>query len=144
MKIPALQTDGLLPPGLYLAGLQEIEERFGKSTRKRAMLYSRLKMFVILAQHCGASRVFVNGSFVTQKPEPGDIDVVIWLGKEFLQMLLEKDSQALLLQQMFLRRKPEEAFLVTDQQGWDEWFEFFSVFKSNPKQRKGLIEVKLK
>ena len=88
--------------------------------------------------------MFVNGSFVTVKPEPGDVDVVIWLGNKFQELLLEKDPKALLLQQMFLKRQPEEAFGVSDQEGWDVWFEFFSVFKQDPKQRKGLIEVQLK
>jgi hypothetical protein len=87
--------------------------------------------------------MFVNGSFVTAKPEPGDVDVVIWLGNEFRELLLAKDAKALLLQQMLLKRQPEEAFGVSDQAGWDVWFEFFSTFKQDPKQRKGLIEVQL-
>lgn len=31
MSIPALQENGFLPPGLYLADLDEIRERFGRT-----------------------------------------------------------------------------------------------------------------
>lgn len=143
MPIPLLQEDGLLPPGLYLAEMNEIEERFGKSTPRRKMLFERLRMFVELAQHCGVLRMFVNGSFVTAKPEPDDVDVVIWLGAQFRELLLQRDWQALLLKQIFVKRKPKEAFLVVNQKKWDRWFEFFSLFKQDPQRQKGLIEVKL-
>jgi hypothetical protein len=144
MRIPTLLDNGLLPPGLYLADMDEIFERFGQSTARRQNLFERLRIFVELAQHCGALRMFVNGSFVTDKPEPGDVDVVIWLGESFRELLLAREPQALLLQQMMLKRQPEEAFFVADQNGWDAWFEFFSIFKQDPQQRKGLIEVHLK
>jgi hypothetical protein len=52
-------------------------------------------MFVELARHCSALRIFVNGSFVTAKLEPGDVDVVIWLGDRFRELLLAGDSRAL-------------------------------------------------
>ncbi len=103
MPIPPLNEDGLLPLGLHLAEMNEIAERFGMSTPRRQMLFERLRMFVDLAQHCGALRMFVNGSYVTGKPEPGDVDVVIWLGTHFRELLLQRDWQALLLKQMFLK-----------------------------------------
>jgi hypothetical protein len=100
-------------------------------------------MFVEVARHCSALRIFVNGSFVTAKLEPGDVDVVIWLGDRFRELLLAGDSRALLLKQIFLTRQPEEAFPVTDQEQWDEWIEFFSLLKKDRRKRKGLIEVQL-
>jgi len=39
MSIPPLQEDGLLLPGLYLAEMGEIEERFGKSTPRRQEMF---------------------------------------------------------------------------------------------------------
>jgi len=144
MPIPALLENGLLPIGLHLADMNQIAGRFGQSTARRKSLFERLRVFVELAKHCGALRMFVNGSFVTAKPEPGDVDVVIWLGNKFRELLLKKDAKALLLQQMLLKRQPEEAFGVSDQEGWEVWLEFFSIFKQDPKQRKGLIEVLFK
>jgi hypothetical protein len=143
MAIPLLDENGLLPPGLYLAETSEIERRFGKSSQQRKALFRRFQNFVELAQYCGALRILVNGSFVTAKPEPNDVDVVIWLGKNFHELLLKKDMRALLLQKMFYKRQPEEAFFVSDQEGWDKWVTFFSIFKQNPELQKGLIEVEL-
>jgi hypothetical protein len=38
MPIPALQEDVFLPPGLYLADLDEIFQRFGCTSERRRML----------------------------------------------------------------------------------------------------------
>jgi hypothetical protein len=143
VSIPPLQEDGFLPPGLHLAELDVIEERFGKSTPRRKELFERLRMFVELAQHCGALRMFVNGSFVTAKPEPGDVDVVIWLDDAYLELLDNADELALQLQLMFDTRKPGEAFFAMNAQEWDGWVWFFSGVKENPPRQKGLLEIEL-
>jgi hypothetical protein len=143
MPIPPLQKDGLLPPGLYLADTNEIEEHFGKSTPRRHELFERLILFVELARHCGALRMFVNGSFVTANPEPGDEDVVIWLGTKYFDLLEQADREASLLEEMFDSREPKEAFFVNAEWKWEGWIEFFSRVRGNLSKRKGLVEVKL-
>ena len=143
MRIPPLQDDGLLLPGLYLADMNEIEERFGQSTPQRQMLFERLRMFVDMARHCGALRMFVNGSFVTAKPEPSDVDVVIWLGARYIELLNNDDENAKRLKKMFDTRVPKEALLASDEQEWDGWILFFSRIRGHLSKRKGLVEVKL-
>jgi hypothetical protein len=143
MPIPPLQDDGLLLPGLYLADINEIEERFGQSTPQRQMLFERLRMFVDMARHCGALRMFVNGSFVTAKPEPSDVDVVIWLNTHYLELLDNNDDIATRLKKMFDTRVPKDALLATDEQDWNGWVWFFSGLRENPFKQKGLVEIKL-
>lgn len=143
MSIPPLQEDGLLPPGLHLADMDEIEERFGKSTPKRKNLFERLRMFVELAQYCGALRMFVNGSFVTAKPEPNDVDVAIWVGAKYIELLNNDDENAKRLKKMFDTRVPKEALLATDEQEWEGWVLFFSRIRGHLNKRKGLVEVNL-
>jgi hypothetical protein len=143
MPIPPLQEDGLLPPGLYVADMNEIEERFGKSTPRRSELFARLHTFVELARHCGALRMFINGSFVTAKPEPGDVDVVIWLSENYYELLKRADKEAIRLEEMFDTREPAEAFSVFEELDWNEWIDFFSLVREYPNKRKGLVEVKL-
>ncbi len=143
MPIPPLQEDGLLPPGLYLAEMNEIEERFGQSTPRRKEMFERLRMFVELAQHCGALRMFVNGSFVTSKSEPRDVDVVIWPGTRYIELLNNNDENAKRLKKMFDTRMPKEALLATDEQEWEGWVLFFSRIRGHLSKRKGLVEVKL-
>lgn len=121
----------------------EIAERFGKSTPRRKELCERLCSFVELARHCGALRMFVNGSFVTAKSEPGDVDVVIWLGEKYFELIERADDKALRLEEMFDTREPEEAFAVFEEIEWNEWIYFFSLIREYPNHHKGLVEVKL-
>lgn len=87
--------------------------------------------------------MFVDGSYVTAKPNPGDVDVVIWVGDRFFQLLDSDNEQALTLELMFLTREPKEAFAVFDEQGWNAWIDFFSKVRNRRDVRKGLVEVKL-
>jgi hypothetical protein len=141
MSLPEFLPNDLLPPGLYVATLDEIEIRFSQTPRRRE-LFARLNHFVTLAQSVGAIRLFVNGSYVTTKSDPGDVDVVIWLTETFLNLLSAEDDRALELQQMFLTRIPKEAFAVFDQSGWDDWIEFFSFTRAG--DQKGIVEIRLR
>lgn len=141
MPIPALQENGLLPPGLYIASLDEIWERFGCISERRRILFERLRIFVELARHVEALRMFVGGSYITAKTNPGDVDVVIWIGDKFLELLEQEDERALNLELMFLTREPKEAFAVFDEEGWNAWLDFFSSLKGREDIQKGLVEV---
>jgi len=143
MSLPIFQENGLLPAGLYAADMSEIEERFGARTKRRKELFERLQHFLELAKHCGALRILVNGSFVTARSEPGDVDVVIWLDERFLELLDNGDEAAHRLKKMFDTRIPREAFLATNELDWNEWVDFFSRVREQPSQGKGLLEVDL-
>lgn len=143
MPIPSLRYDGILPPGLYLADLNEIKDRFGINSPRRKNLFAQLRLFVDLARHCGALRMLVNGSFVTAKAEPNDVDVVIWLGANYLDLLANDDGEAILLEQMVDSGEPREIFIVDSEQKWNGWIEFFSQVRGYNNKQKGLVEVKL-
>lgn len=81
MPIPDL-TSGLLPPGVHHAQLVEIQIAFGQGTPRRVELFDKLQRFVSLAQSFELfTAIYVGGSFVTDKPHPGDIDAVLELPK---------------------------------------------------------------
>ena len=76
MSIPPLDpVTGLLPPGEHEATWDEIEEQFGWNLRRRQLLDGLAEGLAIFAG-AGCSRVWLNGSFVTDKDEPGDFDCV--------------------------------------------------------------------
>jgi len=100
-------------------------------------------MFVDAARHVEAVRMFVAGSYVTAKADPRDVDVVIWVGERFLELLELGDKQALDLELMFLTREPKEAFAVFDEDGWNAWLDFFSSVRYREEERKGVVEVRL-
>jgi hypothetical protein len=88
MPIPALGTNGLLPPGVHTCTLQEIRERFGsfKRSELRSRLFERLEAFAREAKSGGIVRALIaNGSFVTDEPKPNDIDLadVLPAGHDF-------------------------------------------------------------
>jgi len=141
VPIPPLQKNGFLPPGLHSADLDEIRERFGRTSERRRMLSNRLQIFVDTARYVEARRVFVAGSDVTAKMNPRDVDVVIWVGERFLELLDPGDEQALNLELMFLTREPKEAFAVFDEDGWSAWLNFFSLIRSREGEWRGLVEV---
>ena len=72
--IPDFEENGNLPPGEYTADWEHIVPRFGWTNRRRELL-TGLKAALEPLREAGCRQVFVNGSFVTDKDEPGDIDV---------------------------------------------------------------------
>jgi hypothetical protein len=82
MPIPELNDQGLLPIGVHDASLSEVLHRFGRfrGTDRREVLGRRLAAFIEDARETGlVAWVIVDGSFVTAKAEPGDIDLVVVL-----------------------------------------------------------------
>ena len=79
MPVPPLTAAGLLPVGIHDATLHEIGEAFGKANDARAALFASLKAFFGELSVFGSliKGVYVDGSFVTSKAVPGDIDLVV-------------------------------------------------------------------
>jgi hypothetical protein len=72
--IPPLDSDtGALPPGDHQATLEEITARLGFTPRRRWLLKG-LRAAVEALWAAGVEQIFVDGSFCTEKPDPGDID----------------------------------------------------------------------
>ncbi len=107
--IPEFNDDGYLPTGIHPATLDEIAARFGEEPELRRVQMESLRWLVDLARRVGVQRIIVNGSFVTDKWEPNDVDCVLlrgdgfpldesadaelWAGLPFIQMVVvgEKD-----------------------------------------------------
>jgi hypothetical protein len=139
--IPEFRDDGYLPVGLFLASEAEITFRFGAPSGRRRRLILRLRRWIALGREVNARRLLVDGSFVTRKPEPNDVDSVILLPNDFeLQIELGVEA-ALELESMIMTRHPEEIFAAEDEQDWDEWVEFFSRTREADGRQKGLVEV---
>ena len=71
--IPNFNDQGGLPSGIYPVTLAEIAERFANNPARLA-LFEGLKGGLQNLQAAGVRRIFVDGSFVTTKPIPADID----------------------------------------------------------------------
>lgn len=73
--IPAFDNEGYLPQGEHIAGWQEIENRFGGNAR-RDWLLDGLHRALLALKIAGCHTAYIDGSFVTDKEEPGDFDGV--------------------------------------------------------------------
>src|SRR5438105_4120678 len=134
--IPSFRTDGYLPEGVYRASDTETLFRFGASTKQRRRLGIRLRRWIELARQVGGRRLLIDGSFVTAKDKPNDIDAVLLLPPDFLERVEQGDLSALELEEMLLIRRPEELFAAEDAKDWDEWVEFFGRTREADGRRK--------
>jgi uncharacterized protein DUF6932 len=71
--IPSPHALGELTPGIHTATLDEIEAVFARIPRRRT-LFNGLLHAVQNLQASGVRRVFIDGSFVTTKTAPNDVD----------------------------------------------------------------------
>lgn len=69
----AVHEDELLPPGVHGTDSEELKEKMGWS-RKRRELLKGLEEALELIATCGVARVYLDGSFVTDKDRPNDFE----------------------------------------------------------------------
>lgn len=142
-RIPDFQPDGYLPEGVFVASEAEVTFRFGTANRQRRRLVLRVRRWIYLARQIRAPRLFIDGSFVTAKAEPNDVDAVILLPPDFEAQIFAESETAMELEGMLLTRRPEEIFAAEDETDWNEWIEFFSRTRESDGRRKGLVEIEL-
>lgn len=87
--------------------------------------------------------MLLDGSFVTLKTNPDDVDAVLLLPDDFATQLGQGSDAALELADMLLTRQPEELFAAEDESDWNAWVEFFSQTREPDGRRKGLVEIQL-
>lgn len=81
--LPAFDLFGNLPPGIHSSSFAELAARFGSGSAERVAETEELGRLVEAARAAGVRRLLVDGSFVTAKPAPNDVDVVILPGDDY-------------------------------------------------------------
>lgn len=167
--IPPLNADGHLPPGRWGATLDEIQNRFAAdSSSRRAEVWGEfVQALALLRSVVRVSRVWVGGSFISVKEEPGDVDVVFFVRADQIEYdRLNEDDRAIL---GFAAGGPQfkkatglrvDSYLVPWLLGdgaevaeyqkrrgyWDDWWERCrrspgEPVESDAYQRRGYVEV---
>ncbi|MFE6091180.1 DUF6932 family protein [Streptomyces massasporeus] len=75
MTLPELTDLGYLPPGEHEATWKEVERAFGWNFKRKNLL-TGLHYTVKSLMGFGVTEIYLDGSFVTSKVRPGDIEVV--------------------------------------------------------------------
>ena len=84
MKLPPSNELGDLPPGVHRTTMEVVVERFGHGSEQRRLVTRRLLHIFVLAQRTDhLSRLIVFGSYVTDKLNPNDVDVILVMDDEF-------------------------------------------------------------
>ncbi len=94
--LPPFNAHGDLPAGVYQASLAETVARFGTGSDRRKHLGHRLeRVYQIAASSAHLARFVVFGSFVTNKHEPGDVDVFLIMDDDFDVRLIKGETRLL-------------------------------------------------
>lgn len=81
---PEFDHNGDLPVGIHEATLDEVLQHFGTGTVQRRLIGQRLERIYRLVSNTGqVARFVVFGSFVTAKPDPGDVDIFMLMEDSF-------------------------------------------------------------
>jgi hypothetical protein len=96
MPLPSFNDEGDLPEGVYRARLGEVLVRFSAGTAKRQAVAAQLaRIFNLVAATGKLERMVIFGSFVTAKPEPNDVDIVLIMRDDFNLGNCEEESKKL-------------------------------------------------
>lgn len=148
MPIPDLNENGFLPEGIHEASLEEVRERFGRFQRtdRRSDLFTRLSHYLAEVRTSGfVIAVIVDGSYVTTKDEPSDIDLILVLRPDHDYRAELRPFEYNALSKCRVRRRFRFDILIA-RQGSDEHMKYLDLFqrvKGVPDLRKGVVEVRL-
>ena len=141
--LPQFDESGLLPPGIYNCDLEEIKQRLTYNQR-RQQLFDGLQRYIdIWVGSQFLSEVYVDGSFVTAKDEPGDIDLLLVPTQEALALQgteLDEMLRTYCIDRDFTKQEYGcEAFPALPEANLVEWLDFFGHDKIN--RPRGIIKV---
>lgn len=151
--IPELK-DGVLPQGVHGCTIEECEQAFGKFSRsdRRPRLTEALRRYARDAHASGiAAAVLIDGSYVTGKAEPNDVDIILVLRSNFdLGAELRPMEYNILSKRAVKRRYGFDVLpAIEGTEVYEEYLRLFSQVRlDDPEQTKtlttkGLLRIEL-
>ncbi len=96
MPLPGLNDQGDLPEGLHKATLAEVLERFGSGSEPRQKATTVLQRIHQLVTATGKlDRFVIFGSYITARPKPRDVDVVLVMKDDFSMAACDEETRVL-------------------------------------------------
>jgi hypothetical protein len=84
MPFPPFNNHGDLPPGIHRASITDTANHFQTGSEQRAICTQHLLHIYNLAKRTGhLARFIVFGSYITNKPSPNDIDIILIMDDDF-------------------------------------------------------------
>lgn len=146
MTIPPFTANGFLPTGIYDTSLAEVEEQFGRfrSDDDRVVLFQKLTHYLGELFTWGhVQEVLLDGSFVSSKDNPGDIDLIIVLKNDFDYEAPTTPAEYSVLSNRRVRRTYDfDAIAVSaNSTEYESWVSYFSQDTRRPGFVKGLLRL---
>jgi hypothetical protein len=143
--LPDFTREGDLPAGVHLAGWDEFRVRFGMPAPRRVWLLGRLQALVALAASTGKlRRIFVWGSFVTTKPSPKDVDILLIMKEDFEVERVASQAQAVFDSVRAKLLFESDVFWARASIGEDTlgmWLETYQISRNF--RKRGIVEMEL-
>ena len=145
MALPNLNYAGELPEGIHQAMIDEVIAQFGSGTSQREIMTERLQRIYQLAKGTGnLQRLIIFGSYITAKPEPNDVDVVLIFDDDFdvaacsaeVKRLLDHQQATIEFGASIFWIRPSLLFLQTLEQFIEGWQ------TKRDGTRRGIVEVR--
>ena len=145
MALPNLNDAGELPEGVHQATIDEVIAQFSSGTSQREIVTERLQRIYQLAKGTGnLQRLIIFGSYITAKPEPNDVDVVLIFDDDFDWAACSVEVKTLLNHQQaesefgasIFSIRPSLLFLQT----LDQFIEGWQTKRDGT--RRGIVEVR--
>jgi len=146
MPIPPLDENGFLPPGVHDCTMADVEDCFGRFMRtdQRIRLFEKLVRYLKEVQSTGmAVALLIDGSFVTGKADPDDIDLVLVLKTvhDFTAELRPFEYNVLSRTRVRQNFRFDVLIAVEDSPDYQRHSDFFQQVRDQPQLRKGILRV---
>lgn len=138
-------AEGRLPPGVYDCTWPQFATRFGWNDWRRRLLRG-LKSALDALKIAGCPRVFIDGSFVTAKDEPGDFDAcwdLAGVDPKKLDPVLLTFDKGRIAQKIKFGGELFPAQWEAEKRSGKTFIEFFQTVKDTG-ERKGIVTIDLK
>ena len=143
--LPNFNQQGFLPEGVWDCDLAEFVKTFAVFRRsdRRLVLFEKLESFLKETLATGwVQEIIIDGSFVTKKDEPDDIDIILALFPAFDEAEVSFWTGKL-LDEKHLSKKYRFDVKVRKfgSPKYFEWLDFFQEVKDS-NERKGVVRLK--
>ncbi len=148
MPIPEFTENEILPNSIHDCSFEEVECVFGRfqSTDCRITLTRKLKAYMQELRQAGVgTELIIDGSYVTGKDNPGDIDLILVLAEDFDYSSPINPFEYNLSSERAVKRKYGFDVFVEKKgtERYNSLIEFFQRVKENPDITKGLLKITL-
>ena len=144
MPIPNLDNK-YLPPGIHDCNFLELKYAFGNNDR-RVELTNKLQSYLSKVKNVGLTGwLIINGSFVTSKENPNDIDVVLIIkGRYPLSQSISQEEYEIISPNFVKKNYEIHLFIrLNGNPNSNDMIDFFSGIREDPDFKKGILRIAL-